>query len=209
MDSLWNSVSSTDYAETILQNIYADCGRVDVKVHAVVDHCSQVPVALDHLNSSAEVSWWILPPPDPERQCGQLLSVRYREQLNQSDTDRTIRFVALPLMINYNPYARDKSGPFPAPPPPPPPPHMESPELGGDSATMQFCANKLDKKDFFGKSDPFMVFYRSNEDGTFTICHKTEVVKNTLNPVWQPFTIPVRALCNGDYDSPVQNNREH
>uniref|UniRef100_A0A674N104 Copine family member 9 n=1 Tax=Takifugu rubripes TaxID=31033 RepID=A0A674N104_TAKRU len=43
-----------------------------------------------------------------------------------------------------------------------------------DIATMQFCANKLDKKDFFGKSDPFLVFYRSNEDGTFTIltmCH--------------------------------------
>lgn len=34
----------------------------------------------------------------------------------------------------------------------------------------------------------------------FTICHKTEVVKNTLNPVWQAFKIPVRALCNGDYD---------
>lgn len=34
----------------------------------------------------------------------------------------------------------------------------------------------------------------------FTICHKTEVIKNTLNPVWQHFTIPVRALCNGDYD---------
>uniref|UniRef100_A0A8D3CZ33 Copine Vb n=1 Tax=Scophthalmus maximus TaxID=52904 RepID=A0A8D3CZ33_SCOMX len=73
-----------------------------------------------------------------------------------------------------------------------------------DSATMQFCANKLDKKDFFGKSDPFMVFYRSNEDGTFTICHKTEVVKNTLNPVWQPFAIPVRALCNGDYDRTIK-----
>ncbi|TVK90502.1 Copine-9 [Bagarius yarrelli] len=70
-----------------------------------------------------------------------------------------------------------------------------------DIATMQLCANKLDKKDFFGKSDPFLVFYRSNEDGTFTICHKTEVIKNTLNPVWQPFTISVRALCNGDYDS--------
>uniref|UniRef100_A0A8C9S6S6 Copine family member 9 n=1 Tax=Scleropages formosus TaxID=113540 RepID=A0A8C9S6S6_SCLFO len=38
-----------------------------------------------------------------------------------------------------------------------------------DIATMQLCANKLDKKDFFGKSDPFLVFYRSNEDGTFTI----------------------------------------
>ncbi|TSW62365.1 Copine-5 [Bagarius yarrelli] len=76
-------------------------------------------------------------------------------------------------------------------------------ELGNcrDCVTMQFCANKLDKKDFFGRSDPFMVFYRSNEDGTFTICHKTEVIKNTLNPVWKPFSIPVRALCNGDHDS--------
>uniref|UniRef100_A0A8B9KEZ2 Copine family member IX n=1 Tax=Astyanax mexicanus TaxID=7994 RepID=A0A8B9KEZ2_ASTMX len=73
-----------------------------------------------------------------------------------------------------------------------------------DIATMQLCANKLDKKDFFGKSDPFLVFYRSNEDGTFTICHKTEVIKNTLNPVWQSFTIPVRALCNGDYDRLIQ-----
>ncbi|XP_019910894.2 copine-9 [Esox lucius] len=73
-----------------------------------------------------------------------------------------------------------------------------------DIVTMQLCANKLDKKDFFGKSDPFLVFYRSNEDGTFTICHKTEVVKNNLNPVWQPFTIPVRALCNGDYDRTVK-----
>ncbi|KAJ0036849.1 hypothetical protein NQD34_005526 [Periophthalmus magnuspinnatus] len=73
-----------------------------------------------------------------------------------------------------------------------------------DCASMQFCANKLDKKDFFGKSDPFMVFYRSNEDGTFTICHKTEVVKSTLNPVWQPFSIPVRALCNGDYDRTIK-----
>ncbi|XP_066839077.1 copine-5 isoform X4 [Anser cygnoides] len=79
-------------------------------------------------------------------------------------------------------------------------------ELGNcrDVATLQFCANKLDKKDFFGKSDPFMVFYRSNEDGTFTICHKTEVVRNTLNPVWPAFAIPVRALCNGDYDRAIK-----
>uniref|UniRef100_A0A3Q3EZY5 Copine family member IX n=1 Tax=Labrus bergylta TaxID=56723 RepID=A0A3Q3EZY5_9LABR len=81
---------------------------------------------------------------------------------------------------------------------------LSSLSLSQDIATMQLCANKLDKKDFFGKSDPFLVFYRSNEDGTFTICHKTEVIKNTLNPVWQPFTIPVRALCNGDYDRTVK-----
>uniref|UniRef100_A0A4W3H8C8 Copine Va n=1 Tax=Callorhinchus milii TaxID=7868 RepID=A0A4W3H8C8_CALMI len=83
---------------------------------------------------------------------------------------------------------------------------LSAEELGNcrDVATMQFCANKLDKKDFFGKSDPFMVFYRSNEDGTFTICHKTEVVKNTLNPVWQQFSIAVRGLCNGDYDRTIK-----
>ncbi|KAA0721179.1 Copine-8 [Triplophysa tibetana] len=73
-----------------------------------------------------------------------------------------------------------------------------------ESVMMQFCGNKLDKKDFFGKSDPFLVFYRSNEDGTFTICHKTEVVKNTLNPVWEAFKIPVRALCNGDCDRTIK-----
>uniref|UniRef100_A0A8C5I050 Copine-8 n=1 Tax=Gouania willdenowi TaxID=441366 RepID=A0A8C5I050_GOUWI len=44
----------------------------------------------------------------------------------------------------------------------------------------------------------------SNEDSTFTICHKTEVIKNTLDPVWQAFKIPVRALCNGDYDRTIK-----
>jgi hypothetical protein len=37
-------------------------------------------------------------------------------------------------------------------------------------------------------------------DVSFTVVHKTEVIKNTLNPTWQPFTIPVRSLCNGDHD---------
>ncbi|KAG8142787.1 hypothetical protein E2320_005981 [Naja naja] len=73
-----------------------------------------------------------------------------------------------------------------------------------EAVLMQFCANKLDKKDFFGKSDPFLVFFRSNEDGSFTICHKTEVIKNTLNPVWQAFKISIRALCNGDYDRTIK-----
>jgi len=32
---------------------------------------------------------------------------------------------------------------------------------------IQFHARKLDKKDFFGKSDPFLVFSRANDDGTY------------------------------------------
>lgn len=70
--------------------------------------------------------------------------------------------------------------------------------------TLQFKALHLDKKDFFGKSDPYLVFYRANEDNSYTIVHKTEVIKNTLNPTWRPFTIQARALCNGDYDRSVK-----
>ncbi|WAR25920.1 CPNE8-like protein [Mya arenaria] len=69
-----------------------------------------------------------------------------------------------------------------------------------EQVIMQFRAHKLDKKDFFGKSDPFLTFYRANEDNTFTVVHRTEVIKKTLNPTWKPMTLSVRALCNGDYD---------
>ncbi|XP_068758761.1 copine-8-like isoform X2 [Montipora capricornis] len=73
-----------------------------------------------------------------------------------------------------------------------------------DVLTLQLMGEKLDKKDFFGKSDPFLVFYRCNEDNSFTACHRTEVIKKTLNPTWKPFTIPARALCNGDYDRSIK-----
>uniref|UniRef100_H2YHH4 C2 domain-containing protein n=1 Tax=Ciona savignyi TaxID=51511 RepID=H2YHH4_CIOSA len=73
-----------------------------------------------------------------------------------------------------------------------------------DVIHMQFNGRKLDKKDLFGKSDPFMVFCRCNENNSFTVCHKTEVKKNTLNPEWGMIQIPVRTLCNGDYDRTIK-----
>lgn len=68
-----------------------------------------------------------------------------------------------------------------------------------DIALMEIHGKKLDKKDFFGLSDPFLVFYRCNEDNSYTAVHKTEVVKNTLNPSWKAFKVPLVMLCNGDY----------
>ncbi|XP_067125347.1 copine-5-like isoform X3 [Centruroides vittatus] len=67
-------------------------------------------------------------------------------------------------------------------------------------ATMQFYAKKLDRKDFFGRSDPFLTIKRCNEDSSYTVVHRTEFIKRTLNPVWKPFSIHVSTLCNGDYD---------
>lgn len=69
-----------------------------------------------------------------------------------------------------------------------------------DEVTLQFSGVKLDKKDWFGKSDPFLVFHKSTESNNFVVVHKTEVVKKTLNPKWLKFTIPITTLCNGDSD---------
>src|ERR1700691_6272542 len=65
---------------------------------------------------------------------------------------------------------------------------------------MQFSATGLDKKDLLGKSDPYMCILRANTDGSYSAVHKTEVIKNTLNPTWRPFQLSVQALCNGDYE---------
>lgn len=67
---------------------------------------------------------------------------------------------------------------------------------------MRFEGKKLDKKDWFGKSDPYLSFYRQNPDGSLTVVHRTEYIKNTLNPKWNEFRIESRVLCAGDYNRP-------
>ncbi|XP_071369124.1 copine-3-like isoform X3 [Centroberyx affinis] len=57
--------------------------------------------------------------------------------------------------------------------------------------------------DFFGKSDPFLEFYKQTETG-WKLAHRTEVVKYNLNPTWRPFRIPVQSLCGGDVEKPVK-----
>jgi hypothetical protein len=44
-----------------------------------------------------------------------------------------------------------------------------------DEIIMQFSGTKLDKKKFFGKSNPFLVFHKSLESGDYSVAHKTEV----------------------------------
>ena len=73
-----------------------------------------------------------------------------------------------------------------------------------DLVYMELRGKKLDKKDFFGLSDPFLVFYRCNEDNSYTAVHKTEVIKNTLNPTWKGFKVPLVVLCNGDYSRTIK-----
>jgi hypothetical protein len=68
---------------------------------------------------------------------------------------------------------------------------VTSEELSGanEQLTFSVLAKNIDKKDFLGKSDGFLIFKRAAEGGSWIAVHKTEVVKNSLNPVWKPITI--------------------
>jgi len=60
-----------------------------------------------------------------------------------------------------------------------------------DDLEIQFVGKKLDKKDWFGSSDPFLQISRANErPGDFTLVHRTEHINNNVNPTWKKFTIP-------------------
>ncbi|XP_029445193.1 copine-4 isoform X2 [Rhinatrema bivittatum] len=75
-------------------------------------------------------------------------------------------------------------------------------ELSGndDYVELSFSARKLDDKDFFSKSDPFLETFRMNDDGTQQLVHRTEVVMNNLNPLWKTFKVSLNSLCSGDHD---------
>jgi len=68
-----------------------------------------------------------------------------------------------------------------------------------DELRFQARGRGLDNKDFFGKSDPYLTFSKSNGK-SWQLIHKTEIIKNDLNPSWKPIGIRVHALCDGDYD---------
>ncbi|XP_012689933.1 copine-4 [Clupea harengus] len=75
-------------------------------------------------------------------------------------------------------------------------------ELSGnnDYVELAFSARKLDDKDFFSKSDPFLEIFRINDDGTGSIVHRTETIMNNLSPVWKSFKVSLNTLCSGDED---------
>lgn len=70
-------------------------------------------------------------------------------------------------------------------------------------ATLRFEGLKLDKKDFFGKSDPYYDIGRQNPDNTFTTVYRSEVVECNLNPKWKPHDISVTRLCGGNEDQKI------
>ncbi|MCL7032216.1 hypothetical protein MKW94_010936 [Papaver nudicaule] len=65
---------------------------------------------------------------------------------------------------------------------------------------MVFRCSKLDNKDLFSKSDPFLRISRVSEGVTNPFC-KTEVVDNNLNPTWRPVCLTSQQF--GSKDTPL------
>uniref|UniRef100_A0A914D8W8 C2 domain-containing protein n=1 Tax=Acrobeloides nanus TaxID=290746 RepID=A0A914D8W8_9BILA len=69
-----------------------------------------------------------------------------------------------------------------------------------ESVYFVVSATNLDKKDFLGKSDPFLKIYRINYDETLQLAYRTRYHEQNLNPKWKPFEIHIDQLCYGDRD---------
>jgi len=71
----------------------------------------------------------------------------------------------------------------------------------------KFSARKLDKKDFFGKSDPFFAVYRkvnnSDNGDNLLLTYESEVIKNNLNPNWKKGEVKLAKISNSNIDEPL------
>ncbi|XP_069490023.1 copine-6 [Ambystoma mexicanum] len=73
-----------------------------------------------------------------------------------------------------------------------------------DFVQLSFRAQKLDNKDLFSKSDPFMEIYKTNHNGVEQLVRRSEVVKNNLNPKWEPFRVSLHSLCSCDINKTLK-----
>jgi len=68
---------------------------------------------------------------------------------------------------------------------------------------MDISGSGLDKKDTFGKSDPFIIISRIEDNGSLIKVYESPVIKNTLDPKWKEIVIPEVSLNNGDPDKMI------
>uniref|UniRef100_A0A8C0FNH6 Copine-3 n=1 Tax=Bubo bubo TaxID=30461 RepID=A0A8C0FNH6_BUBBB len=59
-------------------------------------------------------------------------------------------------------------------------------------------------KDFLGKSDPFLEFYKQSDAGMWQLVYRSEVIKNNLNPCWRKCSVPLQTFCGGDFNKPIK-----
>ncbi|XP_061348498.1 protein BONZAI 3-like [Gastrolobium bilobum] len=79
--------------------------------------------------------------------------------------------------------------------------HAEETVAARSAVEIIFRCSRLDNKDIFSKSDPFLRISRMVESGgSIPIC-KTEVIDNNLNPKWKPVCVSFQQF--GSKDNPL------
>lgn len=56
----------------------------------------------------------------------------------------------------------------------------------------------------FTKRSTFLTFWRSIENGSYSLVHKTEAAPVSHKPEWKKIYISARTLCNGDFDRNIR-----
>ena len=83
----------------------------------------------------------------------------------------------------------------------------KSRQVNAGTLKAQFRGIKLKNLDgLFSKSDPFFVLSSHLNDPagrTWRPVYRSEVIKNELNPVWEPFETEVAKLCDGNKDQSI------
>eukprot|EP00042_Codosiga_hollandica_P043619 m.415668 g.415668 ORF g.415668 m.415668 type:complete len:556 (-) comp56603_c0_seq1:144-1811(-) len=73
---------------------------------------------------------------------------------------------------------------------------------GNQVAHFSIRGAHLDKKDTFGKSDPYFIIKKREEGVLDSLAwaklYQSEIIKVTLEPAWKPFSLKLQTLCNGD-----------
>ncbi len=60
---------------------------------------------------------------------------------------------------------------------------------------------------FFKKSDPFFELRRTYDGpggGAWIPVYRSKHIQNNLNPTWEPATVDVNQLCDGDLNRKIQ-----
>eukprot|EP01133_Synstelium_polycarpum_P013426 gene13426-15821_t len=73
-----------------------------------------------------------------------------------------------------------------------------------NSLRLTLSGRHLDKKDLFGKSDPYFVISKFSQQTGFTKVYESEVHKNTLDVDWKETMIPFDTLNSGDMMKEIQ-----
>lgn len=73
-----------------------------------------------------------------------------------------------------------------------------------EELVVQLVGRRLENTSWFWSLDPFLEFYKCNEDGSYTLVHRTDSVRSTRNPVWREFSVPLRTFCSGDYERNIK-----